>query len=132
MTHATRSTQAQQELADMRADLAAATSHQELEALYWGFALECELPTDAEALRLVLAAHVEKFARDCGLPVETLGAALKVGDTIVVLGRTHRITELRPHPAYSRLVPGQNARIADCDTRLSITVDDKSSWQVVA
>lgn len=132
MSHATQMTQAQQELADMRADLAAASSHAELEALYWGFALECALPTDSEALILALVAHIDKFARDCGLPVETLGADLKVGDTILVLGRSHRITELRPHPAYARLVPGQNARIADCDTRLSITVDDKSSWQVVA
>lgn len=63
---------------------------------------------------------------------EAQGAQLKTGDTIVVFGRTHRITELREHPTYARLVPGQHARIADCDTGLSITVDDKTTWQVAA
>lgn len=60
------------------------------------------------------------------------GAQLKKNDAIVCFGKTHRITELKPHPTYSRLVPGRSARIADCDTGLSITVADESTWQVVA
>lgn len=61
----------------------------------------------------------------------TRGAQLKTGDAITCFGRTHRITELKPHPSYARLVPGKSARIADCDTGLSITVSDDSTWQVV-
>jgi hypothetical protein len=63
---------------------------------------------------------------------EAQGAELKTGDTIVVLGRTHRIKTLSEHPAYARLVPGQHARIAECDSGLRITVDDKTTWEVVA
>lgn len=61
-----------------------------------------------------------------------LGAQLKTGDTIVVLGRAHRIKDFKPYEAFARLVPGHSARIAVCDTGLEITVESKSTWQVAA
>lgn len=149
MYDATRTTQAQQELADMRADLAAAETHQDFEALFCNFGCEGEMPTHPEAIRQAVVDHIENFCSDCGLRAnaapmtytphseetqtrDALGTQLKVGDMIVALGRQHRITALRPHPTYAKITRGQQARIADCDTGLSITIDDKSAWQVVA
>lgn len=67
MYDATQTTQAQQELANMRADLAAAETPQDFEGLFYGFGCEGTMPSTAAAVRQAVVDYVEQFARDVGL-----------------------------------------------------------------
>lgn len=62
-------TQAQQELADMRADLAAAETPADFEALFWGFCCEdvAPMPSTPDAIRKAVIDYIDQFARDVGL-----------------------------------------------------------------
>jgi len=49
-----------------------------------------------------------------------------------VCGRRRRITSLVPHPVYSQICPGAEARLAEFDDGFRLTIEHSVTYQVIA